>query len=354
MARLAPAIKPLIEDNLIRLQGYTIPYAGRVEVFYSGVWGAISSSNWDINDATVVCRQLGYSAGAEVALTNDVYGLISGPVWITNLQCNGSESNVMECVHDGLGKKTELQHRAYTASVICKDSSFTNVMPIRLRGSHSPNMGRIEVHFAGTWGSVSASGWDIEDATVACRQLGYHSPSLSGSRIFCSSDIPMWFTHFTCFGNETSLEQCARDFYQHSSSTYCASVVCTEKMTKEAPELRLSDSPVPHAGRVELRFKGIWGTIFQHDWYYTLRPGATRVICRQLGFSDAVISAGYSVYGSGVGPVWLASLDLRGCLGHEKNILNCSYSSPRFTTYYGHSNDASVVCKPNTSHTGGK
>ena len=121
-----------------------------------------------------------------------------------------------------------------------------------------------------------------------------------------------------------------------------------------APELRLSDSPVPHAGRVELRIKGIWGTIFQHDWFNILRPEATRVICRQLGFSDAVISAGYSMYGPGVGPEWLAALDLRGCLGHEKNILNCSYNSPRFTISYGHISDASVVCKPNTSHTSGK
>ena len=95
-------------------------------MFYAGVWGAISSSNWDINDATVVCRQLGYSAGAEVALKNGVYGPVSGPVWITNLQCTGSETNVMECVHDGLGNKTEWQRRPYTASVICKDSSFNN------------------------------------------------------------------------------------------------------------------------------------------------------------------------------------------------------------------------------------
>ena len=113
-------------DNLIRLQGSTSPYAGRVEVFYTGVWGAISVSKWDINDATVICRQLGYSGGAEVALMNDVYGLVRGPVWIANLQCTGSESNVMECVHDGLGNKTELQRRAYTANVICKDSSFPN------------------------------------------------------------------------------------------------------------------------------------------------------------------------------------------------------------------------------------
>ena len=95
-------------------------------MLYMGVWGAISSSNWDINDARVVCRQLGYSSGAKVALTDDVYGPVSGPVWITNLQCTGSETNVMECFHDGLGNKTELQRRDHIASVICKDSSFTN------------------------------------------------------------------------------------------------------------------------------------------------------------------------------------------------------------------------------------
>ena len=125
----------------------------------------------------------------------------------------------------------------------CSNSSLfypqnISVMPIRLRGSHSSNMGRIEVHYAGTWGSVRASGWDIKDATVACRQLGYHSASLSGYRIFCSSDIPMWFTSFRCFGNETSLEQCGRDFYQYSSSTYCASVVCADKMTEEGEKYK--------------------------------------------------------------------------------------------------------------------
>ena len=122
-------------------------------------------------------------------------------------------------------------------------------MPIRLRGSHSSNMGRIEVHYAESWGSVYASGWDIKDATVACRQLGYPSASLSGSRIFCSSDIPMWFTYFRCFGDETSLEQCARDFYRwYSSSTYCASVVCTDKLTEEGEKYKIILAPVSIMG----------------------------------------------------------------------------------------------------------
>ena len=130
------------------------------------------------------------------------------------------------------------------------------------------------------------------------------------------------------------------------------------------PELRLGGSLVPHAGRVELRFKGIWGTISQHNsvpfwpWFppHTplLGPRPTRVICRQLGFTDAVISIGYSGYGPGVGPEWLDAYHLSGCLGHERSILNCSYSSPRFIVRYNHQEDASVVCKPNTSYTSGK
>ena len=124
----------------------------------------------------------------------------------------------------------------YSNSIFLYPNIFL-VMPIRLRGSYALNMGRIEVYYAGDWGSVFYnSGWDINDATVACRQLGYYSASLSGSRLFCSSDIPMWFTNFRCSGNETSLEQCARDFNQYPRSTYCANVVCTNKMTDEGKD----------------------------------------------------------------------------------------------------------------------
>lgn len=36
-----------------------------------------------------------------------------------------------------------------------------------------PEKGRLEYYLDDTWGAVCNSGWDITDATVACRQLGY-------------------------------------------------------------------------------------------------------------------------------------------------------------------------------------
>ena len=43
----------------VRLVDGNSTLEGRVELCAQGIWGAISASSWDLNDARVVCRQLG-------------------------------------------------------------------------------------------------------------------------------------------------------------------------------------------------------------------------------------------------------------------------------------------------------
>jgi hypothetical protein len=45
----------------LRLVGGTSEFNGRVEICFRDNWGTICDDNWDDNDATVVCRQIGHS-----------------------------------------------------------------------------------------------------------------------------------------------------------------------------------------------------------------------------------------------------------------------------------------------------
>ena len=49
------------EDGIIRLRSGPSQSTGRLEVCVNGIWGTVCSDFWDNNDASVVCRQLGYS-----------------------------------------------------------------------------------------------------------------------------------------------------------------------------------------------------------------------------------------------------------------------------------------------------
>jgi hypothetical protein len=73
-----------------------------VEVFYKGQWGTICDDSWDIKDAAVVCRQLGY-LNAFAALGGSSVPDGSGKIWLDEVKCNGSELNLTKCAHNEWG-----------------------------------------------------------------------------------------------------------------------------------------------------------------------------------------------------------------------------------------------------------
>ena len=73
-----------------------------MEVFHQGQWGTICDDLWDICDAKVVCRQLGYQYAVR-ALQGSLVPNGTGQIWLDEVDCTGNEKNLSNCSHSGWG-----------------------------------------------------------------------------------------------------------------------------------------------------------------------------------------------------------------------------------------------------------
>lgn len=121
-------------NGTIRLAGSGYATMGRVELCINGEWGTICINSFDDNDATVVCRQLGYSTyGKSIYCTVKIIKCFEGvvsdisnwdfydssvPIIIFDLNCTGTEDMILSCPYIERGSYTCSSY--YDAAVICQ------------------------------------------------------------------------------------------------------------------------------------------------------------------------------------------------------------------------------------------
>ncbi|KAM6033011.1 scavenger receptor cysteine-rich domain-containing protein DMBT1-like isoform 1-T1 [Theristicus caerulescens] len=316
--------------------------AGRVEVFYENRWGTVCDDHWDLEDAGVVCRQL----GCGTALSAHGAGHFragSGPIWLDDVNCTGTEVALSYCRTKGWGKNN--CHHGEDAGVVCSDSSShhtaIHTSPTELRLVNGPNRcsGRVEVMHDHQWGTVCDDDWSFPDASVVCRQLGCGTAvSAFGGAHFGQGSGPIWLDNVQCSGTEAALSEClARPWgVNNCDHGEDASVICTGTATNTPARLRLENGPSHCAGRVEVLYHHQWGTVCDHGW--SLAEAA--VVCRELGCGTAISAPGSAHFGQGSGRIWLDNVN---CTGGEATLSECP-ARPWGSNSCDHREDAGVVC----------
>ncbi|XP_014429200.3 scavenger receptor cysteine-rich domain-containing protein DMBT1-like isoform X1 [Pelodiscus sinensis] len=363
--------------------------AGRVEIFHFGGWVKVCGDLWDMEDAQVVCRQLG--CGEPVAaLRYSYFGEGWADPWMTEVKCSGFEDVLWHCPYEyaygscgfygdagvicagsGLTAPPQTESTTTTPETTTTMTTTFETMgdDLSLGLANGPNRcaGRVEIFHFGGWVKVCGDLWDTEDAQVVCRQLGCGEPVAAlRYSYFGESWADPWMTKVKCSGFEDVLWHCPYEYAYGSCGFYGdAGVICagsgltappqTEETTTSIPKttttetttettfgtvgdelfLELVNGPNHCAGRIEILYFGGRVKVCGDLW----DMNDAQVVCRQLGCGEPVATPGDNYFGEGWGRPWMTNVN---CFGSEDVLWHCSFESwPQTCGYHG---DASVIC----------
>ena len=93
-----------------------------MEVYHNGEWGTVCDDEWDLNDAEVVCKELG-SSNAVFVRRRAFYGYGRDSIWLSDLQCVGTEWTIGNCSHRGWGAYYYYCSHSNDAGVKCQSGT---------------------------------------------------------------------------------------------------------------------------------------------------------------------------------------------------------------------------------------
>ncbi|KAJ8305845.1 hypothetical protein KUTeg_016390 [Tegillarca granosa] len=291
---------------------------GRLIMFshFSMVVGSVCSSKWGIEDAEVVCRQLGFP-GVVSFFTLPRSKQYDRAVF--GLHCTGTERFVEECPLD-----------TSDFSGICSTMDDAAVT------CGQPN-GRVMMisHSNGYIGTVCSSGWNKEDADVICRQQGFPG-AVSYFTLPRSIQYVRTIFGIHCSGTEKTVEECPVDTIDYNgmcSSMEDAAVSCSQSA---------SLGHIEPDGRVIMisHSNGYMGTMCASAW----DKEDADIICRQQGFPGAV-----SFFTLPRTSHFDRAVFGIHCTGFEKAVEECSFDTWDVSGTCGTMEDAAVDCGQSAS-----
>ena len=104
-----------------------------MEIQVNGVWGTVCDDLWGLDEADIVCRQLGYSS-ALVADGTPVPG--DGlPIWLDNVMCSRTEFFIWDCANNGPGSHNCAHFE--DVYLVCQPNNTANATTPRMHCVHT-------------------------------------------------------------------------------------------------------------------------------------------------------------------------------------------------------------------------
>ncbi|XP_064112668.1 neurotrypsin-like [Macrobrachium nipponense] len=224
-------------------------------------------------------------------------------------KCLGSEQWLGQCPNINFGS-SDCPVLGEDFGVFCYDEG----VEVRLADNASPDSGRVELKLGGMWGTVCDSGFDVYDAQVLCRMLGYDGDASARRQSGLSSAEVVWDLRLDCLGDEKNVQDCRiRLLNRTCPSSHTAGVTCSFGRGRVDADLRAAlgnldcglpeDSSNQFLTRLARVRGGFPPSRFDTPWLVSLRrtnPREESLLCGGTIISeDFVITAAHCLTRAG-------------------------------------------------------
>ncbi|XP_054735458.1 uncharacterized protein LOC129242688 isoform X3 [Anastrepha obliqua] len=310
----------------VRLVGGESANMGRIEVKILGKWGYVCDDKFGLRDAEVVCRELGFKLGASEVRGYSYYPPTAVDVSFAmdEVDCRGDESSLRECNFKGWGvsncgpdevvgvvcKVPQLKcpnnywlcstsQECIPPAFVCdhtpdcadksdeSDNICKSPVKYRLEGGRSSNEGRLEVRYRGEWGTVCDDDFGLKEAQVMCNSMGFYGLPTIVKNIYGPGSGPIWLDQVSCYGNETSLDQCSHwTWGEHNCNhTEDVGLKCTAGVPKQKINTPQTNSKNDEKSQTDLedsqqQFEDIG--LFSDQWERKSKAVGTQRRCGQF------------------------------------------------------------------------